>query len=942
MAKPHRPSRALTSVGRALADAMTGTVTERAADLRVAAHDASHVTIVPRVLATPADAHDVAAAFAIAREHSIPITFRSGGTSLSGQAGGNGILLDVRKGFRQLAILDGGAGVRVGPGMTLRAVNTRLAPRGRMLGPDPASDIACTIGGVLANNSSGMTCGTHANAYSTISSCTVVLASGTIVRTGDPDADDRLAREEPALHAGLLALRDEVRAHPVAVRDIRRLFSIKNTMGYAIVALLDHDTPVRILEHLLIGSEGTLGFIAEAELHTVPAHAHAATALLIAPHLSAAAELIPVLAAGGADTVELLDAASIRIAAALEGAPAALTEVADGTSVALLVEVRGSDPAELQQRADRLRDALARARGPAFEPTSDPAERATLWRARKGLYAAVAGVRPPGTTALLEDIAVPVAVLGTTCERLTTLLNAHGYRDAVIFGHAKDGNLHFLIVEDFTSSSGRERFAAFTNELVELVLDAGGTLKAEHGTGRVMAPFVERQYGAYLTGVMRRIKDLCDPHGILNPGVVLTDDPHGHLSDIVPAPQIEAEVDRCVECGYCEPVCPSRDLTLTPRGRIVLRREIARADEAGDAALAAELREAERYDSEQTCAVDGMCATACPVGINTGDLVRRLRAERAPALAQALGDAAARSFRASSAGVSLALSTAQALPPGIPTTMTRTARRLLPHELVPSWTSDLPPGGRARRPRAVDNPDGVLFPACVGRMFGDVDDAVLSSANAVERLAAIADRTLRIPDGIADLCCGTPWSSKGLRRGRERMRARTRSALLAATDNGRLPVVTDASSCAEGLRATLSGSAVTVIDSPEFVATHLLPLLPPVPDDHRLDRLVLHPTCSSVSGGTTDSLTALAHHIAHEVIVPDAWGCCGFAGDRGLLHPELTASATAAEAAEVRALDATAYASTNRTCEIAMTRATGQNYVPLVSVLCRVIEGVAQ
>ena len=197
----------------------------------------------------------------------------------------------------------------------------------------------------------------------------------------------------------------------------------------------------------------------------------------------------------------------------------------------------------------------------------------------------------------------------------------------MIFGHALHGNLHFLLNEHFEDPARVQRYLAFTEDLVDLVLAQGGTLKAEHGTGRMMAPYVRRQFGDELFAVMLEVKRLLDPDGRLSPGVLLNEDPGAIVADVKPVQQVEAEVDRCVECGYCEPVCPSRNLTTTPRRRIVLRREIARARSLGQTAVVAELERDYDYDAIQTCAVDGMCQTACPVLINTGDLVARLRAE---------------------------------------------------------------------------------------------------------------------------------------------------------------------------------------------------------------------------------------------------------------------------------------------------------------------------
>ncbi|WP_060886023.1 FAD-binding and (Fe-S)-binding domain-containing protein, partial [Streptomyces caniscabiei] len=609
--------------------AAPGTVAARASDRLAFAHDASHYLLVPDAVVTPKDATQVAELLRTSAAHGLSLTFRSGGTSLSGQATNDGILVDTRRHFRGIEILDDGDRVRVQPGATVRAVNQRLARHGRRLGPDPASESACTIGGVVANNSSGMACGTELNTYRTLESAVLVLPSGTVLDTGAADADDRLRTLEPRIHEGLVRLRDRVRVNPTSRETIRRLYAIKNTMGYGVNSFVDHTRPVDILTHLVIGSEGTLAFVAEATFRTVPAHPHAATGLLVFPDLATATGALPDLVAAGFATIELLDATSLRVAQRDPGATAALRETRVRDHTALLVEHQEPTAEALRQRvSDTAQILAALPLTTTGTLTSEPATRAALWHIRKGLYTAVAGARPSGTTALLEDIAVPVDRLLPTCAQLTELFDRHGYTGGVIFGHARHGNIHFLLNEDFDRPELAERYLAFTDDMVDLVLGHGGTLKAEHGTGRIMAPYVRRQYGVELYDVMREVKHLLDPHGLLNPGVLLSDDPSVHIRHLKSTPTVEEEVDRCVECGYCEPVCPSQDLTTTPRRRIVLRREIARARTAGDTDLLARLEAESQYDVVDTCAVDGMCRTACPVLIDTGDLTRRLRAER--------------------------------------------------------------------------------------------------------------------------------------------------------------------------------------------------------------------------------------------------------------------------------------------------------------------------
>lgn len=917
---------------RALEEAVPGSVRSRAVDRLGMAHDASHYLLTPQAVAVPRGAEQVGALMRLARATGEAMVFRSGGTSLSGQAGTDGVLVDVRQHFRAVEVLDDGMRVRVQPGATLRSVNARLAPHHRRLGPDPASESACTIGGVIANNSSGMTCGTTANSYATLDSLVLVLPSGTVLDTGTRDADARLRALEPELATGLERLRDRVRVAPASVRTLRQQFAMKNTMGYGLNSLLDHDTPAQMLAHLAVGSEGTLAFVAEAVFRTVPVHPLASTGLVLFDGLHQAMAAMPAILDAGPAAVEVLDAESLRVAQRDPGADTVLRSLTVAQHAALLVEWQAPDPqllAEHERAAARAFTGL-----PLVAParlSGDAAGRAALWHIRKGLYATVAGARPQGTTALLEDVAVPVPELADLCHDLTTLFDRHCYERSVIFGHAKDGNLHFMLNERFAAGGHPERYAAFTDDLVDAVLGRGGTLKAEHGTGRVMAPYVRRQFGEELYDVMVQLKRMCDPAGVLAPGVVLTDDPALHLRDLKSLPTIEPEVDRCVECGYCEPVCPSKDLTTTPRQRIVLRREMAAAQAAGDVALVRELQDAYAYEAVDTCAVDGMCATACPVLINTGDLVKRLRAESNGPLSKAVWSGAARAWGAVTAGAGSALDLAAVAPAPLVERATDAARAVAGHDTVPRWSRDLPRGGARRRPDPLVGADAVYLPSCLNTMFGPADSG-LGVMACVQRLAERAGLRLHVPEGVEGLCCGTPWSSKGLPSGYAVVQERVRRTLEVATDGGRLPVVTDATSCTEGFERLLAaaGSAVRVVDAVPFVAEHVLPGLVV---GERLASLALHPTCSSARLGIDGAVRRVAEAVAKEVVVPVEWQCCAFAGDRGLLHPELTASATRAEAAAVTARDFTAHASVNRTCEIGMTRATGRPYRNLLELL---------
>ncbi len=927
-------------------------VSDRPLDLARLAHDASHYLLEPAAVVTARDAGAVSRAVRIAAAHGVPVTFRSGGTSLSGQAVTDGLLIDTRRHFRSVQVLDDGARVRCQPGATVRAVNTALAPYRRALGPDPASESACTIGGVVANNSSGMSCGTTKNTYRTLAALQVVLPSGTLVDSGRPDADARLRAEEPELWQGLARLRDRVRGNEDSIRRIRHQFSMKNTMGYGVNSFLDHDDPVDILTHLMVGSEGTLGFIMSATFDTVPVHPQAATALLVFDRIDEATAALPALIDAGAATAELMDAASLRVAQHLPTVVQALVGLRVQRHTALLVEAQTETAEELADRVARFGEIVAGLAGltPLARPTEfsqDPVERAQAWQVRRGLYTAVAGARPLGSTALLEDVVVPMPALTRTITDLTELCGRYGYADAVIFGHAKDANLHFMINPDLRDPQQLDTYARFSDELVDLVLAADGSLKAEHGTGRIMAPYVERQFGPELYAVMRAVKDLLDPGHTLNPGVIITDDHDQHLKALKIPEIVDPAVDRCVECGYCEPVCPSRDVTTTPRQRIVLMRELAASSDERRAAIEADFA----YDAVQTCAADSLCLLACPVAIDTGKVMKGFRARAQPPAVQRAADRLARNWGTALTGLRAGVRVAHALPAGLTELATAIGREVVSTDVLPLVGPDLPGPGVTRRTTARNGPgEVVFFASCIGELFAAAEGGLprepSGRAGAAFALLRVCDRagvTVHLPEDLGQLCCGTVWRSKGLVDGRTTMARRTALALLRASHGAALPVVTEASSCTHGLHEIVAdlraagddeladrAGRLTILDSTRFVAEHVLPRLAV---RARLESVVVHPTCSDRHAGDLPHLLAIAAACAQRVVLPDEAGCCGFAGDRGLLHPELTESATRREAAEVVRGSYDAYLSTNRTCEIGLTRATGRPYRHVIELL---------
>jgi D-lactate dehydrogenase len=870
----------------------------------------------------------------------VPLTFRAAGTSLSGQAVTDGVLVDLGRHWRGVDVLDGGRLVRVAPGAIGAAVNARLRPSHAKIGPDPASIHACMMGGILANNSSGMCCGVTQNAYHTLDSLVFALPSGTVIDTAREGADDELRAAEPGLVAGLLELKREIAATPALHARIRQKYRTKNTTGYSLNAFLDFDRPVDILSHLLIGSEGTLGFIASAVLRTVPDLPVKYTGLLFFRTVRDACAAIVPLRDAGAAAVELMDRAALR---SVERQPGIARSIANlpADAAGVLVEFQAADEAARPSLETAARNGVAGLR--LLEParfTHAPGEQAALWTVRQGMFPSVGAARRRGTAVLIEDVAFPVDRLAEAVGDLRTLFVRHAYDDAIIFGHAKDGNLHFVISQSFNDAAAIAQYARLMDDVVDLVVRRyDGALKAEHGTGRNIAPFVETEWGPEAYAVMRRLKSLVDPDGILNPDVIITSDPRAHLAHLKSLPTFDADVDKCIECGYCEPKCPSRDLTLTPRQRIVVRRQMERLKDAADGVAAVAALDADfAYDGLETCAVDGLCATACPVGIDTGLLTRRLRAAQHAPIGRRVAGWTGRHFAVIEAAVRIGLRVGgvaeRTVGPAVLTALTRIFGMILGRR-TPLWVSPMPrPASRPCSITRYEDATAVYFPSCVSRTMGQLagEPGELPLADAMVILAARAGHPLWIPDDVEGHCCGVPFSSKGYVAAHRSMVNGPVESFWRWSDGGRLPIVIDTSPCTHGLHAcrdSLTGEnrrrfdGLTIVDGVEFASRTLLPA---ISIRRRQGRVVLHPVCSVVKMNLSGDLERVAAACAGEVVVPRDAGCCAFAGDHGWLLPELTASATRLEAVEVIAQPADGYYSSSRTCEIGMTRATGHVY----------------
>lgn len=861
-------------------------VTTRLIDRIAYSRDASLYAMTPIAVVRPRSVADVRALFEWCHTYQQHVTFRTAGTSLSGQAVTDGVIVDVGRHFKQWSVEDDGARLRVHPGVIGAHANAYLRPYGRKIGPDPASIMACMIGGIVANNASGMCCGTVQNSYHTVASITYLLTDGTRIDTGDEASCREWSNGPSPIARGIAQLREEIRADEALVARIRRKYRIKNTIGYSLNAFLDEDDPARILGKLMIGSEGTLGFVEEVVFSTVVDAAFKLTSLLRFHSVADACAQVDVLRDAGAAAIELMDAASLRSVGMHDGA-------------ALLVEFQATSHEQRDQH--RLHAEALTASMPLTVPatwTQDADEQLALWKIRKGLMPTIGAMRPPGSTMINEDIAVPPHHLASLVHDVRTCFEKHGYREAIIFGHAKDGNIHFVVNQQFTTVADVKQYGEFMDDIAAIVVDTyQGSLKAEHGTGRNMTPYVEKEWGSEAYAFMQRLKKLVDPHGILNPGVILDDDVHAHVRNIKKVPVVDAETDRCIECGFCEHVCPSRSLTLTPRQRIVVRRELKSRPHSDELDVVAEDFD---YDGVQTCAVDGICATVCPVGIDTGLLVKRLRHEAHGAWVDRAATRAAGSFGVVNTAARLATSVA--------------------HFFVPALNGA---SATSIREHNTSTADVLLFPSCGARWLGSTS----TSPNVIDIMRILSERaglTVAIPEGSSSECCGHLFASKGFSNASHGCERSLHNFLQQHAGPNTL-VVTDSSTC-----ATSMVDQPNTIDPIRFLAEHILPRLTITA---RRGHVVLHPGCGVEKLRLTPLMRTIAEACADHVTIPITASCCGMAGDRGILHPELPESALAQERAEVLTMASNGYYAANTTCEIALSRAMGVHYEPIAALL---------
>ena len=899
--------------------------------------DAGFYRLTPQVVVRAKNEAEVSQLLAIASEMHLPVTFRAAGTSLSGQAISDSILVVAGKHWEQYTIGEGGETVTLQPGIVGAEVNRILAPYGRKFAPDPASIKSAMVGGIVMNNASGMSCGVWANSDRVLLSARLVFADGTILDTADKASREAFVESHKALLDEICAIRDEIKADKELTERIEKKYAIKCVTGLNLLPFVQFDDPFDIILHSVVGSEGTLCFVSEVTMRTLPLLPLHKTAMVYFKTIREACEAVVAIKSLNVSAVELLDKRSLTAAGDKTG---------EGLT-ALLIEIEDKEQEALENKVTRVTEELKKfdtVTGVNF--TEEEKERAKYWAVRSGIFPMVGGLRQAGTTCMIEDIAFHIEDLPQATEDLSALLDRCGYDDSCIYGHALEGNYHFIINQSFSTDEDVARYKELIEDVAQLVVDKyDGSLKAEHGTGRNMAPFVEREWGAKAYEMMRRVKRAFDSKNLLNPGVIFNDDKECYLKNfkqlpiLQPADDASEEVremykqlNRCIECGFCEVNCVSCGFTLSSRTRMVLQREIARLKSSGeDNERLTTLCKSFAYYGNDTCAGDGLCSKSCPMGINISHLTHELRRLEMGALGNKVGEFAADHF----AGVKGALRGVLAVADVAHSVLGSKAMSLIGKGLhkglkMPLWTPSLPKNYRFKEGKVEcsEHKDKVVyFPSCINQTMG-VDKESRHLRPLVEEMMSLfakAGYEVILPKAMDKLCCGTIWESKGMPETADKKLRELEEALWEASEQGKYDVVCDQSPCLYRMKEKIK--KMHLYDSAEFVWKKMRDRL----EFKQCDTpIAIHLTCSTRKMGIEEAVIGLAKLCSSKVLLPEGVGCCGYAGDKGMTHPELNAYALRKLRSQIEANGIEVGYSNSRTCEIGLATNSGVPYRSII------------
>ena len=962
--------------------------------------DASFYRQIPKVVIRSDGEEEISRIVKTCKKFKLPFTFRAAGTSLSGQSCTDSVLIVAGKHWEKYEIGENQDTIKLQPGIVGARVNEILKPYKRVFPPDPASIGSAMVGGIVINNASGMNCGVHANSDRMMVSARIILTDGTVLDTGDEKSKEAFRKSHPEFLKKIVDLRDKVRADEALASRIRTKYSIKNVTGLNLRPLIAYDDPFDIIAHSMVGSEGTLAFLSEVTMKTLYDYPFKASAMLYFYTMKESCEAVVAMKkmkAGEEDlkmsaenlvvkSAEMLDYMSLNAVddpvflqykKDVDAGKIPGVEPGDYHNLtAILTETKGVTHEQLLEKIDKIKECLGQFKLyiPA-EFTEDPKIYGKYWAIRSGIFPSVGGTRPIGTSCLIEDVAFPIESLPEATVKLQKLIADHGYDDACIYGHAFEGNYHFILNQSFADEHEVARYAEMMRDVAKLVVEEyDGSLKAEHGTGRNMAPFVKYEWREPAYEVMKELKSIFDPEGLLNQGVIFNDDPECFIKCLKPLPVLDFDFEsvpdgghylmdpslstaketieqvkranKCIECGFCEVNCMSCGLTLSSRMRIAVQREIRELESTGkNPERVATLKKQYKYYGDQTCATDGLCSTSCPMKINTGELTHIIRQMdmNNNAAGYKIGEFAANHMAGIKSGLRVVLDVAHLGHVTLgPTMMTSIARGMNKMGL-PLWTTAMPK--KHRQPKKTDLTQFIIeksipqkeeehlplkvvyFPSCINQTMGqskfhgkkhDLVDEVI-------QLCAKAGYEVIFPEGMERMCCGQIWESKGMLDIADRKSAELEKALWEASEQGKYPVLCAQSPCLHRMKKVMK--KMKLYEPAEFIMKYLAPRL----DFHPIDRhIALHLTCSTRQMGVAEDFIALAKMCSNNVYLPEGVGCCGFAGDRGFTFPELNKYGLRKLRPQIEKNHIEVGYSNSRTCEIGLESNTGIPYMNIV------------
>lgn len=859
--------------------------------------DASCYSYIPKVAIRAKSEEEIICLLALANKFQTPITFKAAGTSLSGQCSSQSVLIIANEGFKEIKI--SGDVIECGCGVIGSEANEALASFGKKIGPDPATIATALIGGIFNNNSSGMCCGVEQNSYNTIHSVRAILLDGAVIDTSDTQSVANFKKTHPHLVKALFDLRSEILNDAALKALIERKYKIKNTTGYSINALADFEDFSDILNHILIGSEGTLAFISKVRYKAVLDAKFKACGLLFFANLNEAGKAVVALSKLGRQRIvsaEIMDYACLMAVKDIEGVPELVKECKEGYSC-ILFQSQSENEADLKENLATIKDAL-KSVNLAFAPlySQQESEYNAWWKIRKGILPIVAGKREKGTTIITEDVCFELDKFTEGIAFLQALFKKYDF-EGVIFGHALAGNLHFNITPNLKDKKQYENFAALVQQMSKEVALMGGSAKAEHGTGRMVAPFVELEWGKKAYGINIKIKEIFDAQRLLNPDVIISDDKDIYKKnlknapkDLLNLPENNEMINACMECGFCEKSCPSKEITLTPRQRIAVLREITRLLEEGKNDEANTLLNEYEYAGNESCASCSSCLKLCPLGIDTAQVAFELR-RKMSVKHEKFAFKVYKHFKIvlKIAKFALYIYHFSSKILGEKRVSKITAKL---HQINANFPFTPPFMPRVSSYLLSDKKEGleeiVYFSACMNRIFAPSrkhsDTRTLQEV--FESICHKAKISIIYPQELEKMCCGKMFED--FESIQAQNKALLKDILLRATKGAKLPVIIDHSSCFYSLLKQFENE-FKILDISEF----LLSLQEKLVWNKLNSPVLVHRLCLLKKIGKDEAIIKLAKLCSDDVRCIKSFECCGFAGKKGFFTPELNQSSTA-------------------------------------------------